>query len=69
LQKIIKKDLEFKWNKEEKESFEKIKIDISILHSPNFNHDLFLYTFASNHSLVAMFIQKDSEENKPLSLL
>jgi hypothetical protein len=29
LQKMIKKDSEFKWNKEEKESFEKIKTVIS----------------------------------------
>jgi hypothetical protein len=37
LQKMICKDVDFKWNREEKESFEKIKIVISqapILHSP-----------------------------------
>jgi len=35
-----------------------------MLRSLDFNKDLFLYTFASNQSLVAVLTQKDDENNE-----
>jgi hypothetical protein len=73
LQKMIHKDVEFKWNKEENESFEKIKISISqapILRSLDFNKDFFLYTFSSDQSLVVILTQKDDDNNEaPISFM
>lgn len=57
-------DLEFKWNQNEKDAFEKIKATIIVspsLCSPNFDQDFFLYNLASNYSLVVVLIDKDVE--------
>jgi hypothetical protein len=41
-----------------------------MLRSPDFNRDFFLYTFASNQSLVAVLNQKDDENKKaPVSFM
>jgi hypothetical protein len=61
LQKTINKDVEFKWNKQEKEPFEKIKISISntmVLCNLDFKLNFILYTFDSYHSLVVVLMQK-----------
>jgi len=73
LQNMIKKDLVFKWNKEENDSFYLIKIPIveaPSLSSLNFMRDFILYTFASNLSLVIVFMQKDNNnEERPIYFL
>jgi hypothetical protein len=69
LQKMICKDVEFKWNKEENEYFDKIKTVISqapVLCSPDFNKDFFLYTFSSDQSLATILTQKDDDKMRPL---
>jgi len=61
LQKMNKKDDEFKGNREEKESFEKIKTAIyndMVLCNLNFNNDFLLYTFTFNHDLIMVLMQK-----------
>ena len=53
LQKMIKKDAEFKWSVEEKKSFHDILKAISeapTLTSPDFSKPFILYTFASDSS-------------------
>ena len=50
LQEMIKKDSNFKWTKERKEAFEKIKEAIAkapTLRSPDFNIEFILYTIAA----------------------
>jgi hypothetical protein len=54
LQKIFRKDVDFKV---EKEAFNKIKTVISqapVLHNPNFSKNFFLYTFASDQYLAIL---------------
>jgi hypothetical protein len=73
LQRMIHKYEEFKWDEEKKGAFNNIKTSISqapVLRSPDFSKDFFLYTFASDQSLVAILTQKDNENNKaPLSFM
>jgi hypothetical protein len=67
LQKKICKDVEFKWDDEQKKAFNEIKNAISqspMLRSLNFNKDFSLYTFASNQSLATILNQKDDENNE-----
>jgi hypothetical protein len=73
LQKMIRKDVEFKWDDERKYAFNNIKAAISrapVLRSPDFNRDFFLYTFASDQSLAAVLTQKDDGNNEaPVSFM
>jgi hypothetical protein len=67
LQKLIRKDVEFKWDDEWKKAFININTTISqdtILRSLDFNKDFFLYTFASDQSLAAILTQKDDDNNE-----
>ena len=70
---MIKKDSNFKWKKERKESFDKIKeaiVEAPPLQSPNFNMEFILYTFASDHLIATMLTQKSEVgEEFPLSLM
>jgi hypothetical protein len=57
LQEMIKKYFNFKWTKERREAFDKIKEAIAkapTLQSLDFNNEFILYTFASNHSIVVV---------------
>jgi hypothetical protein len=73
LQKIVCKDVEFKWDDEQKNSFNNIKTAISqdpVLQSPEFSKYCFLYTFTSDQSLVAVLTQKDDDNNEaPVSFM
>ena len=67
LQKMIKKDSNFKWKKERKEAFEKIKeaiVEAPTLRSPNFDHEFILYTFASDHSIAVVLTQKNEDREE-----
>ena len=70
---MIKKYFNFKWAKERREAFDKIKEAITeapTLRSTNFDNEFILYTFASDHLIAAVFTQKNEErEESPLSLL
>jgi hypothetical protein len=69
LQKIIRKDVEFKWDDKQKNAFNNIETAISqapVLQSPDFCKDFFLYTFSFDQSLVAVLTQKDDENNEAL---
>jgi len=73
LQKMIRKDSEFKWDDEWKDAFNNIKASISrapVLWSPNFNRDFNMYSFSSNQLLVVVLTQKDDENNEaPVSFM
>ena len=61
---MIKKDFNFKWTKERREAFDKIKeaiVEAPTLWIPNFDNEFILYTFASNHSIVVVITQKNEE--------
>jgi hypothetical protein len=73
LQNMIHKDVEFKWDDERKKAFNNIKTAISqalVLRSLDFSKYFFLYTFASDQSLVAVLTQKDDDNNEsPISFM
>ena len=73
LQEMINKYFNFKWTKERREAFEKIKesiADAPTLRSPNFEKEFILYTFASNHSIATVLTQKDEVgEEFPVSFM
>ena len=59
-----KKDFDFKWTKERREAFEKIKeakAEAPTLWSPNFDNEFILYTFASDHSIANVLTQKNED--------
>jgi hypothetical protein len=67
LQKLIHKDVKFKWDVERKYAFNNIKAAISqapVLQSPDFNRDFFLYTFIFDQSLSTVLTQKDDDNNE-----
>ena len=62
LQEMIKKDSNFKWRKERKEAFDKIKksiVEAPTLQSPNFDKEFILYTFDFDHSIAVVLTQKN----------
>ena len=73
LQDMINEDSNFKWKKERRESFDKIKEAIAkdpTLQSPNFDNEFILYTFASDHSIAAVLTQKNEKgEEFPISFM
>ena len=68
---MLRKDHEIKWTMEAKKSFKDIKQAISeapVLVSPNFNKDFFIFSYASEHTVVAVLLQKnDQGEYNPIS--
>jgi hypothetical protein len=57
LQRMIKKDVQFKWASVEKEAFEYIKeaiVTAPYLRIPHFTNELLLYTFVFDHSLAVI---------------
>ena len=67
LQKMIKKDVDFKWSAEEKQSFHDILKAIAeapTLISPDFSRPFILYTFTSDSSYAAVLTQKNQENNE-----
>jgi hypothetical protein len=73
LQKMIKKDVVFKWILVENETFDKKRSAIAKYpapHSPDFNEYFFLYTFSSDHSFVVVLTQKNKQgDGHPISFM
>ena len=72
LQEMIKKYFNFKWTKERREAFEKIKEAIAkspTLWIPKFDNEFILYTFASDHSIVDVLTQKNEGEEFSISFM
>ena len=64
LQDMLKKYSNFKWTKESREAFDKIKeaiVEAPTLQSPNFDNEFILYTFASDHDVLT---QRNEEGEK-----
>jgi hypothetical protein len=61
---MLKKDSEVKWTTEAKASFTHIKKVISeapVLASPNYLKDFLIFSFASEHTIAAVLLQKNEE--------
>lgn len=61
---MLKKDSTIKWTVEAKKSFEDIKISLTktpVLISPKFDRDFILFSFASEHTITAILLQKNDQ--------
>jgi hypothetical protein len=59
---MLKKKSEIKWTPEAKKSFEDIKVALTkapVLASPNFEKEFILFSFASEHAIAGVLLQKD----------
>jgi hypothetical protein len=68
---MLRKGNEIKWNPEAKKSFEDIKVALTkapVLASPDFTKDFLLFSFASEHTIVGVLLQKDEQDfQKPIA--
>ena len=61
---MLGKDSEIKWTVEEKQSFESIKQVLTktpVLISPDFQKDFIIFSFASEHTIATVFLQKNDQ--------
>jgi hypothetical protein len=61
---MLKKDTKIKWNLEAKQSFEQVKNTLTqapILISPDYTKDFYIFSFASEHTIAAILLQKSIE--------
>ena len=64
---MLRKDSNIKWTLEAKQSFEDIKKAIPeapVLISPDFSKDFFIFSFASEHTIAGVLLQKNQEGNE-----
>ena len=64
---ILKKENDIRWTMVSKQSFEDIKRAISealVLASPDFSKEFLIFSFASEHTLVGVLLQKNQEGNE-----
>eukprot|EP00253_Pinus_taeda_P003639 PITA_03639 len=71
LSNMLKKDAKVKWSLEAKKAFESIKTTLTqtpILTSPQFDRDFIIFSFASEHTIATILLQKDDQGiKKPIS--
>ena len=61
---MLKKDSTIKWTVEAKKSFEDIKLTLTktpVLISPKFDRDFILFSFAFEHTIAAVLLQKNDQ--------
>jgi hypothetical protein len=61
---MLKKDAKIKWDSESRQSFEQVKRALTealVLISPNFTKDFYLFSFAYEHTIAVVLLQKNSE--------
>jgi len=64
LNNMLKKDSKVKWTVEAKQAFEEIKMALTrtpVLTSPKFDRDFIIFSFASEHTITAVLLQKDDQ--------
>eukprot|EP00253_Pinus_taeda_P018517 PITA_18517 len=71
LSNMLKKDSKVKLTLEAKQEFESIKIALTqtpVLTSPQFDKDFIIFSFASDHTIAVVLLQKDNQGNeKPIA--
>ena len=61
---MLKKDAKIKWDSESRQSFEQVKralTEVPVLISPDFTKEFYLFSFASEHTIAAVLLQKNNE--------
>ena len=64
---MLKKDSIIKWTKQVKDSFTKIKHALTkapVLISPDFTKDFLVFSFASEHTIAGVLLQKNLQSMK-----
>jgi len=67
LNNMLKKDSKVKWTLEAKQAFEGIKTALTqtpVLTSPQFDGDFIIFSFAFEHSIANVLLQKDDQGNE-----
>ena len=68
---VVKKDAKVRWSLETKQAFEGIISALTqapVLTSPQFDKDFIIFSFASNHTIVVVLLQKDDQgAKKPIA--
>ena len=68
---MLKKDAKVKWYLETKQAFESIKTALTqtpVLNSHQFDKDFIIFSFAYEHTITVVLLQKDDQGNeKPIS--
>eukprot|EP00253_Pinus_taeda_P023972 PITA_23972 len=67
LSNMLKKDAKVKWSLEAKQAFESMKTALTqtpVLTSPKFDRHFIIFSFTSEHTIVAILLQKDDQDNK-----
>jgi len=71
INRMLKKENIFQWSKEAKQSFSSIKWALSkapALVIPNFDKDFMIFSFASEHTIAGVLLQKNEQnEEQPIS--
>jgi hypothetical protein len=61
---MLKKDTKIKWDSESRQYFEQVKHALTqalVLINPNFTEDFYLFSFASQHTIATVLLQKNNE--------
>lgn len=68
---MLKKDSKIKWTVEAKQAFDEIKLALTktpVLTSPKFDRDFIIFSFASEHTIAVVLLQKDDQGcEKPIA--
>ena len=68
---MLKKDSQVKWIEEAVKSFNLVKLALSsapILISPEYTQDFILFSFASEHTMAVMLMQRRDDHQRPIAL-
>jgi len=69
---MLKKDNMVKWTKDAMKSFNLVKYALSttlVLISPDYTQDFILFSFASEHTMAAVLMQKRDQLENPIAFL
>ena len=67
---MLKKDSQVKWMEEAVKSFNLVKLALSsapVLVSPDYTQDFILFSFASEHTMAAVLLQKRDDHERPIA--
>eukprot|EP00253_Pinus_taeda_P003813 PITA_03813 len=67
---MLKKDNQVRWTEEAVKSFNLVKLALSsapVLVSPDYTQDFILFSFASEHTMAAVLLQKRDDHERPIA--
>eukprot|EP00253_Pinus_taeda_P018003 PITA_18003 len=67
---MLKKDSQMKWTEEAVKSFNLVKLALSsapVLVSPDYTQDFILFSFASEHTMATVLLQKRDDHERPIA--